>query len=293
MNKEYLLLTGSLKVFKDFSNSNCSLKFEYDNDNLNFQSLIKTYGLKEVAGNGDDISKVLNLLRWCCDHVLHNGGTKDVEFIPKTSLDILDYSYGKGKENGVYCRLQSIVFTECCLALGFKSRILHCLPFNPNDYDTHVVSIVFIDSMNKWIMLDPGNNGYFIDRNDNILSPIEVRQKLANDDFMQCNRDISPNSDQTHSEKECDYKFYMAKNLFYFKSMLINTFGSDLMKNQKTLYCAPAGFDIYEREIAYCQYAIKNSPIQFVDEWKQELENLKGQNTHYLLSLKQFFEIEE
>lgn len=293
MNKEYLILTGALKVFKDFSKTNCSLEFEYDTENPNFQTLINKYEIDKVAGDGDDISRVLRLLRWCCDNVLHNGGKKDVEFIPKTSLDILDYAFGKGTEFGVYCRLQSIVFTECCLALGFRSRILHCLPFNPNDYETHVVSIVFIDSLNKWIMVDAGNNGYFLDRNENILSPIEVRQKLANDDYIQTNKDINPNSNQTLSEKECMYKQYMAKNLFYFKSMLRHTFGSDLVENQKKIYCAPSGFDIYEREIAYCQYAIKNSPVQFVDEWKNELENIKGQNRHYLKSLKQFFQVEE
>lgn len=152
----------------------------------------------------------------------------------------------------MYCRLQSIVFIECCLAVGIKSRILHCLPFSPSDFDSHVVSIVFINSLNKWIMVDPGNNGYFLDENDTILSPMEVRQKLGNNSFIKCNKDICPNSMQSFEEKQKNYKGYMAKNLFYFKSVLINTFGSDLLKNQRTVYCTPIGFDVYDREISYC-----------------------------------------
>jgi len=181
------------------------------------------------------------------------------------------------------------VFTECCLAQGIKSRILHCLPFSPNDFDTHVVSIVFIDSLKKWIMVDPGNNGYFLDENDNILSPMEVRAKLGDDSFIKCNFDIYPNSPQTFEEKQRNYKYYMAKNLFYFKSPLINSFGSDLVENQKTIYCVPRGFDVYEREIAYCKYAINNSPEHLADDWKRELSKFENQKDKSIMSDKQFF----
>lgn len=289
MELDYLLLTGALKVFNDFSYSNFSLDFEYDSNNANFQILKEKYNITQVAGNGDEISKTLNLLKWCCDNVLHNGGSKDVEFIPKTSVDILDYAYQKGHENGVYCRLQSIVFTECCLALGIKSRIVHCLPFSPNDFDSHVISIVFVNSLNKWIMVDAGSNGYFLDENDIILSPMEVRQRLGDNSFIKCNEDIYPDSAQLFEEKQKGYKFYMAKNLFYFKSMLINTFGSDLLKNQITVYCTPIGFNVYDREIAYCQYAINNSPEHLADDWKKELSNFIEQRDKNIMAYQQFF----
>lgn len=176
MEFEYLLFTGALRVFKDFTYSNFAHDFQYDFNNVNLLILKEKYNITQVAGNGDELSKVLNLLRWCCDNVLHNGGSKDVEFIPKTSVDILDYAYQKGYENGVYCRLQSIVFTESCLALGIKSRIVHCLPFSPNDFDSHVISIVFINSLNKWIMVDAGSNGYFLDEKDIICLLWKLRR---------------------------------------------------------------------------------------------------------------------
>lgn len=289
MDFRYLLLTGALRVFKDFSYSNFSFDFEYDFNKDNFKILKEKYNIEQVAGNGDELSKVLNLLRWCCDNVIHNGGSKDVEFIPKTSIDILDYAYQKGHENGVYCRLQSIVFTECCLALGIKSRIIHCLPFSPNDFDSHVISIVYIKSLNKWIMVDAGSNGYFLDENDIILSPMEVRQRLGDDSFIKCNADIYPNSTQSFEEKQKGYKYYMAKNLFYFKSMLKNTFGSDSLKNQVTVYCTPIGFDVYEREVAYCQYAINNVGEHLADDWKKELNNFIEQRNKNIMTNQQFF----
>lgn len=58
---------------------------------------IENYPVQEIAGKGNELDTALNLLRRCSENVLHNGGTKDVEFIPKTSLNILNYDYKRGR----------------------------------------------------------------------------------------------------------------------------------------------------------------------------------------------------
>lgn len=275
----YNIYSGALRAFNNFDAkcNNASADFTYIFDAPEYKKLISKYHIDEVAGNGSELDKALNLMKWCAENVLHNGGTKDVEFVPKTSVDILDYAFKKGKEFGVYCRLQSIVFTECCLALGIKSRILHCLPFSPNDFDSHVVSIVWIENLKKWIMLDSGNGRYFMDSDNNILSPIEIRTKMALNEEIKCNEDDE------------NYKLYMAKNLFYFKSLQINTYGSDLLDNQNEIYCIPTGFDVLDREVAYCEYAIKNSPTEFVDDWKKALAEYKGRTSFIGMTADNFF----
>lgn len=278
MNPEYYAYIGALRVFHDFNCQTNEYGFSYDYNASGYEKLRTKYKIDEVAGNGSELDKALNLMQWCSENVLHNGGTKDVEFIPKTSVDILDYAFQKGREFGVYCRLQAIVFTECCLALGIKSRILHCLPFSPNDFETHVVSIVYISDMGKWIMLDASNNRYFVDSDQTILSPMEIRNRLSYDDnSIECN---VPDS---------DYKAYMAKNMFYFKSPQINTFGSDLLAEQKTIYCIPNGFDVLEREIAYCQYALKNTSEEFAKGWEKALSEYQKRTSVDCLSSKLFF----
>ena len=279
MQNDYYIYTGALRVFHDFreSDNNKDYSFSYDFASPKYEYLKRKYHIDTVAGNGSELEKSLRLLRWCSQNVLHNGGTKDVEFIPKTSGDILDYAFGKGREYGVYCRLQAIVFTECCLALGIKSRILHCLPFSPNDFDSHVVSMVYISDLKKWVLLDATNNRYFIDSQNNILSTMEIRTKLAFDEYIECN------------EPDDNYKIYMAKNMFYFKSLQYNTYGSDMLEKQKTIYCVPAGFDILDREIAYCQYAIKNSPEEFAADWEKALVEYQGRTTYNYLSADIFF----
>ncbi len=277
MNNEYYTYIGALRVFNDFSCQTDEYAFSYDYNAPEYDNLRMKYRIDKVAGNGSELDKALNLMQWCSENILHNGGTKDVEFIPKTSVDILDYAFQKGREYGVYCRLQAIVFTECCLALGIKSRILHCLPFSPNDFDTHVVSMVYISDMAKWIMLDASNNRYFVNSDKTILSPMEIRSKLAYNDNIECN------------VPDDNYKMYMAKNMFYFKSPQINTFGSDLLTEQKTIYCIPCGFDVLEREIAYCQYAIKNTSEEFAQDWKRALSTYQKRTSIDCLPAKLFF----
>jgi hypothetical protein len=149
MNNEYLLLTGALRVFDNFSQSSCENFFiEHDLQNPNYDLLRNQYSLLEVAGNGNDFSKAINLMRWVHDNVLHCGGGEEVD-VSKDSIAILNYTFGKGRVPGIFCYHIAIVFTECCLASGLIARTIHCKPFSPNDVDTHVVSMVYINEMNK------------------------------------------------------------------------------------------------------------------------------------------------
>ena len=69
----------------------------------------------------------------------------------------------------------------------------------------------------------------------------------------------------------------MAKNLFYIKFWAKNTFGTDLVEDQKMYYLAPLGFDVRDREIAYHEYAIKNAPVEYRKEWIISLNGIKAQ----------------
>jgi len=287
MNTESLLLTGALKVFSDFTCSAEGYSIEHDTNHPKYELLKSTYPIVQIAGNGSDFSKATSLLRWVHDDVLHGGGAKDVDFVPKDPLSILDYAFGKGREFGVYCRLQAIVFTESCLSIGLLARTIHCLPFSPNDFDSHVVSMVYIEEMKKWILLDPGSNAYFLDEDGNALSPLEARQRLA-DNRIAVNSDFEPNDTKNFDERVTWYKQYMAKNLFYIKFSSINTFGTDLVKHQTTFHLIPRGFNVKDREIAYCEYAIANCPEHLRQGWEDLLPSVRNQEIH-AVSEEQFF----
>jgi len=282
MNSEYLLLTGALGVFDNFSESTCkNFVVEHDMSNVKFELLRRQYSLLEVAGNGDDFSKAVNLMRWVYENVLHCGVGEDVD-IQRDPISILEYSFGKGRMPGIYCRHQAIVLTECCLAVGLTARTIHCLPFSPNDFDSHVVSMVYIRELSKWVLFDQSNNAYFKDKNGVALSPLEARRLLGRDEVFVCDdiqRDVN------------SYKQYMAKNLFYIKFWAKNTFGTDLIEGQTTYHLAPMGFDVKAREIAYCEYAIKNCPSEIRKGWEDALEGFKAQTIN-AVSEGQFLRID-
>ena len=268
MNSEYLLLTGALSVFDDFSQSDCdNYIIKHDIENPKFELLREKYHVSEIAGNGDDFSKAIKLMKWVHDNVQHCGGGGEVE-VSKDAVSILSYSFGKGQMPGIFCYHIAIVFTECCLAAGLTARTIHCKPYSPNDVDTHVVSMVYITNTNKWVLFDPNNNAYFTDKNGNALSPTDARRLMGRDEICVCG---SP------KDNPCGYKQYMAKNLFYIKFWAVNTFGTDSAENQQVYFLAPLGFNIRKREIAYCEYAISINPEEYRKNWENYLNELKGQ----------------
>ena len=289
MAAEYLLYKGALAVFEDFSLSCKDFIISHDTGGNALNTLRKTYSLEKVAGEDREFAKAINVMRWVHDNVLHNGGTKDVEFIPKDAMSILAYSFGKGTEYGVYCRLQAIVFTECCLSLGMPARTIHCLPFSPNDFDSHVVSMVYICDYNKWVYFDPGNNAYFMDMQGVPLSPLEVRAALAADEIHLPDT-LQPHYACAYEEKSEQYKQYMAKNMFYIKFSQNNTAGTDLIKDQVTYHLIPKGFDVWKREVQYCQYAICNTPDVLRKDWEDSLESFTKQRIT-TVSEQQFLQI--
>ena len=59
MDNEYLLLSGSLSVFNDFSKSGCeNFAIEHDTKNPKLELLLEQYSFEGIAGNGNNFSSV-------------------------------------------------------------------------------------------------------------------------------------------------------------------------------------------------------------------------------------------
>ena len=80
------------------------------------------------------------------------------------------------------------------------------MPQSHNDMDNHVAVMVWIPEKNKWIMLDPSFNAYLSDSEGNILSPVELREKLASGETINLNSDAKIGSNW--------YLNYLAKDMF-------------------------------------------------------------------------------
>ena len=170
----------------------------------------KFFKLDSIAGQGDEISKIMNMMKWIHDNIRHDGSNYALcEF---DAIDI--YNYYKSTGKGVNCRHLAIALNEMYLAMGFKSRYVTCLPKNENDQDCHVINSVYSITLKKWIWIDPTFNAYVKDENGNLLSIEEVRERIINDRPLALNEDANWNN-QNKQTKEQYLDGYMAKNLFW------------------------------------------------------------------------------
>lgn len=217
--------------------------FQYCTGDEKLGEIREKYPVDSVAGDGNELSKVLNLLDWISTSTLHKGDIS--EAIAMNTITLMDYSYQKGREKGINCRMKATILTEMLLSAGIISRILSLHPLNPNDQDNHVVSQVWLSEMGKWIIVDPTTNSYFMDKHGDILNAIELREKIITGDEIICSPKTMFGEDTNDSEA---YLAYMAKNLFYMHSPVINCFGSEDRGDQKWITLCPKEFNGSKRD---------------------------------------------
>ena len=281
----YNIFTGILKMFSSFMESSDGVTLTCDNSNDKFTVLRDKYYLQEIAGNGDELSKTLNILFWLSDSVFHFGGAGECATF--NSLDLLSYSYKKGANFGINCRGLATILTECLLSLGIAARTLYIHPFSPYDEDNHVVTLAFIKTLNKWIMLDPSYNSYVTDTKNNILDVFEIRHRLAEQKPIRFNKEANHNGEKL-SEDSPFYTEYLAKDLFYFETPECSKFGCDDDENNRIITICPKNFDVKTRNIYNVEYRIKKyGDSKNMNEW---LKNTK-ENWVLYCSVDEFLKV--
>ncbi|PWV49054.1 transglutaminase domain-containing protein [Chitinophaga sp. S165] len=171
-------------------------------------ALRKTYHLDSVAGKGSEVQRAIRLLEWFHNQVPH----EDVRNLPVLTAQYIINNY-KEKKAGQGCYPLSIAMNEIFLSMGFKSRSVICFSnLYPEAQGGHVINAVYIDSLKKWIYMDPQDNAYVKDEKGNLLSIEEVRERLIDGRPMFLN--ATANYHGTPTKKE-DYLYtFMAEHLY-------------------------------------------------------------------------------
>ena len=179
--------------------------------NANLAMLRKTFNLDSIAGTGNEVSKVLNLMYWIHNLVPHNGNMENP--VVKNALSMINVC--KQEKRGLNCRGLATVLNECYLSMGIKSRFVTCLPKDSLhiDNDCHVINMVYINSLKKWIWVDPTFCAYVMNEKGELLSIEEVRERLVNNKPLILNPDANWNHKSSQT-KEYYLYYYMAKNLY-------------------------------------------------------------------------------
>ena len=204
-------------------------KFTYQSaDNEDLKRIRKDLKLDSIAGKGNELSKIFNLLHWVHNLVKHDGNSNNPTL--KNAIDLIKVC--KAENRGVNCRMLATILNECYLSLGIKSRYITCMPKETEFDDCHVINMVFSKDLNKWIWIDPTFDAYVMDEKGNLLGIQEVRERLVKGLPLVLNADANWNREVLQT-KENYLDNYMAKNLYRLETPVVSEYNTETWKKGK------------------------------------------------------------
>ncbi|MCL2364314.1 MAG: transglutaminase-like domain-containing protein [Defluviitaleaceae bacterium] len=252
----YDIFTGLLKAFPLPEEKQDTVHFSFEFNHPKYELLKNKYPILDIAGSGNDFSKVANLMHWISGNIYHKGDYSGS--IAANAIDYLDHAFGKDASHGINCVALSTILSDCLLSIGIKARKVFIMPCSPYDGDNHVVAQAYIKEMDKWVMFDPTLNAYLHNEKGEYLSLLELRSHLADQSPVFFNKQAKYNDDAWTEESAKSNIEYLAKNLFYFQMSEINTFNEEddstgTVKNRFITLC-PKGFNPKQTRINNVEY---------------------------------------
>jgi len=216
----------------DYADNRFVPNFSYQSmDNPNLIKIRKDLKLDSIAGTGNEISKIINLMHWVHNIIRHDGSAP-TNPTSKNAIDIIKVC--KTENRGVNCRMMATVLNECYLSMGIKSRFVTCMPKETVFEDCHVINMVYSNDLKKWIWIDPTFNAYVMNEKGELLGLAEVRERLINAKPLILNPDANWNRKSSQT-KEYYLENYMAKNLYRLRTPLVSEYDTETWENVKEI----------------------------------------------------------
>jgi hypothetical protein len=211
----------------------------------NLTKLRLTYRLDEVAGNGPETERLINLMRWV--HGL--GGHANNPEIPEKLNALNLVPLAQDQHMPMNCFMKTIILNEVYLAMGFESRQTHLLPAENEEEESHVVTSVYSRTLGRWIFMDPDFGVYATDDQGAILGVTEIRGRLIAGRRVEVT-DIDPAPGVlagAWSQVQCfasgtDYLWYLKKNIFKIQCPQNSQFNLRSLPNRVYVELIPDGY---------------------------------------------------
>ena len=215
----------------NYSDNRFVPNFSYQSmDNPNLIKIRKDLKLDSVAGTGNEISKILNLLHWVHNIIRHDGNSNNPTL--KNAIDLIKVC--KTENRGINCRMMATILNECYLSMGIKSRYITCMPKETEFDDCHVINMVYSNDLKKWIWIDPTFDAYVMNEKGELLGISEVRERLINGKTLILNPEANWNRQNSQTKEEY-LETYMAKNLYRLQTPLISEYDTETWKSGKEI----------------------------------------------------------
>lgn len=203
--------------------------FYQDSSAAALRILRQALKLDSIAGSGNELSRILNLMHWIHDLIPHDGNHENP--VVKNAMSMIKQCKQEGR--GLNCRGLATVLNECYLALGIKSRLVTCMPRDSIFDDCHVINMVFSEQLDKWIWIDPTHDAYILDEKGTMLGLAETRERLITGGTIILNPDANWNN-RSSTVKEYYLLEYMAKNLYRLSCPLRSEYDYETNEKGKT-----------------------------------------------------------
>ena len=253
----YIMEAGIIRSLAEFRDGE-DCRITYDFDNAEYSKLIARHGIDKTAGNGSEFEKAKALMNEYAGRLRHQSNYDN--HIDMNALALLEYSLDN-KSHGINCRAKAQILNEMCLALGIYSRKVWINPNSVYDSDCHVVNEVWDSKLNQWVMLDITSNFYWVDESGKPLSVLEIRERIANNEF--CTPvSLADNLKDLNKSLRQNYEnfLYIAKNMVYMHYCTDNSTG----ETEQVYILFPKGLKINEnaRLIPVSVESITASPVE-------------------------------
>lgn len=267
----YDIYTGLLKAFSFRVDGDNDIRFSCDTKHPKLIQLKSDYSIEAIAGDGDELSKAINLLKWVSTSMYHKGDYAGS--VPPDSLSLLQYAYKQGSTCGINCVALSTILTDCLLAIGLQARKVYIMPCSPYDGDNHVVTHVYLNTLHKWIMLDPTFNAYFTNERGEYLSLLDIRHYLADQEPIFFNDEAKYNDEVWTAQSAQESIEYYAKDLFYMQTMENSTFDEGNAPGNRVIILSPLGYDLKQVRLSNINYRMKRFGANpHIQKWLEEVE---------------------
>lgn len=179
----------------------------------------KYFALDSIAGTGSDVDKMKRIMHWLHNNIRHDGsGGFPSGVASYNAIDL--YEACKQQQRGLNCRGLAIVLSEMYMSMGWPARFVTCQPRGYlTDRDCHVITMVWSNSLGKWLWMDPTFDTWVTDGHGTMLGIREVRERLRAGKQLEITPDANWNN-QSKQTKEEYLGNYMAKNLYYLSTHL-------------------------------------------------------------------------
>lgn len=193
------------------------------------------FNLDSIAGQGDEVSRIKNLMYFVHNNIRHDGNSS----LPERRDAIGMFEICKQQKRGINCRMLALMLNEMYLAMGWPSRYVTCMPIDSTDRDCHVINAVYCRSLGKWLWMDPSFAAYVSDDKGNLLSIEEVRKRLIADQPLVLNEDANWNH-QNKQTVDSYLKNYMAKNLYLLECSADQAYGMEYTRSSPRILLTPS-----------------------------------------------------